>query len=430
MFLKKYTISFCFLYSTLSPAMEESPTATPSVSSSWVETNCFLSQPQEVEWYKDVDILKIAYQEILKDPKIDKLTRYGLGSVLLRKIGVNGFDASVIILDIGFFLNASVKYSSPLFAYHRINEYPAAAKSLSKTTHGTFVSSAAASIYANDMAIAYGAHILPTTIYEHSLKHLDSNLTSREELEHYAWMRSFNFGLGNTGQFTTEALNSLQLFETTISSFMNAVKWEKNKEFQLPRVLSTSLNFKVSTSYMEQLGNFLEENDMLFITAAGNDSIEMENVSTQNVESEERMWIDSLISKYPQVLARTIFVGSHDADKEVSDYSNKANTSIVNDFLYCDGDVECFLFDTHFNSVTISEDEQNVRGTSFAAPRVASMAVILGKYFPKLTMRDIKNILLESAHEISSETHGSYKIIDPCQAWIYAIVKSNKISHT
>jgi len=57
-----------------------------------------------------------------------------------------------------------------------------------------------------------------------------------------------------------------------------------------------------------------------------------------------------------------------------------------------------------YNSVPQSEYAA-IQGTSMACPMVAGAAAMLKSYFPKMTMKEIKNVLLETATSYKGELH-------------------------
>ena len=94
---------------------------------------------------------------------------------------------------------------------------------------------------------------------------------------------------------------------------------------------------------------------------------------------------------YPAAYDETIGVGAIDNNKRVSYFSQK-NKSV---FVVAPGD----------GVVSLGADNQSVKtgsGTSFAAPFVSGLAVLLKQMYPNMNTSDFKNILVASSQDLGS----------------------------
>lgn len=200
----------------------------------------------------------------------------------------------------------------------------------------------------------------------------------------------------------------------------------------LPRVLCMSLpctaGAEVEEERFQTLIKILEDNDMLFVLAASNEGDEDKAfvLGRDKIESHEA-YVDffNKLNDYPALVKRSIFVGAHFESDKIADYSAQAG-SMKEHFLIADGNVINFKTYNEDGFARHSGDEFEYR-TSYAAPRVASLAVVLGKYFPNLTMLQIKQIMLNTAFKQKnhySETVGQGALF-PMAAWNQAVRETN-----
>lgn len=101
----------------------------------------------------------------------------------------------------------------------------------------------------------------------------------------------------------------------------------------------------------------------------------------------------ALMATDPAARAQVIVVGSHDANRNLSSFSNRAG-STANVFLTAPGES---LRTIDENGTAVIGD-----GTSFSAPLVSGAIALLAQAFPNLTGAQIVQLLLESADDLGA----------------------------
>ena len=99
---------------------------------------------------------------------------------------------------------------------------------------------------------------------------------------------------------------------------------------------------------------------------------------------------------YPAAYAETVGVGAVDANKRVASFSQQNNS--------------VFVVAPGSSVVSLGADNNSVKtgsGTSFAAPFVSGLAVLLKQLYPRMTLDDFKNILIASSQDLGA---GGYDI--------------------
>ena len=92
---------------------------------------------------------------------------------------------------------------------------------------------------------------------------------------------------------------------------------------------------------------------------------------------------------YPAAYNETIGVGAVDANKRVASFSQQNNS--------------VFVVAPGSSVVSLGADNNSVKtgsGTSFAAPFVSGLAVLLKQMYPNMTLADFKNILIASSQDL------------------------------
>ena len=111
---------------------------------------------------------------------------------------------------------------------------------------------------------------------------------------------------------------------------------------------------------------------------------------------------------YPAAYDEVIGVGAVDSNKRVSYFSQKNNSV----FVVAPGDAV----------VSLGADNKSAKtgsGTSFAAPFVSGLAVLLKQLYPNMTTSDFKNILIASSEDLGSsgyDTSYGYGLINAPKA--------------
>jgi cell wall-associated protease len=125
---------------------------------------------------------------------------------------------------------------------------------------------------------------------------------------------------------------------------------------------------------------YADSKGVLLVHAAGNDAADVD--VTDNFPSSKYAFQDKKLDHYLTIGASTRFPKG----KLAADFSNYGQTKV--DVFAPGHDI--------YNAVPQSEYKK-LNGTSMAAPMVAGVAALLKSYFPKLSMLEIKDIMLKSA---------------------------------
>lgn len=144
---------------------------------------------------------------------------------------------------------------------------------------------------------------------------------------------------------------------------------------------------------------YAEKNDVLLVNAAGNDAI---NLDEENSFPSSRY--DFQESENSMLI--TIGASTRYAKKGelAAAFSNYGKTTV---------DIFAPGFEIYN---TVPENEyQKLQGTSMAAPMVSGVAAMIKSYYPSLTMKEIKDIIIESGKDYSGTMHtkpGSSEKVD------------------
>ncbi len=126
--------------------------------------------------------------------------------------------------------------------------------------------------------------------------------------------------------------------------------------------------------------DYASQHGVLIVNGAGNDGVNMDN--------------------------ETYNLGQGTNGKDHDDYLRVgANTTLLNDSLvsgfsnFGEKTVDLFAPGTAIYSTSPGNKYESVDGTSFATPIVAGIAALLKSYFPSLTAKQIKEILMQSVYK-------------------------------
>jgi hypothetical protein len=219
---------------------------------------------------------------------------------------------------------------------------------------------------------------------------------------------------------------------STIDRIAETVEFCRDNNLPLPHTVTMSLSFSVTKEEAPLLANrlleVLKKHDMLFVTSAGNESKEnaLQYVG-EEVNANGLMNFDKVILQTPELLERVMYATAYLKHDRIAEYSTRAGNA-KDHTLIANG--------TIFNTSTYNLDGSVLRkgdfgiGTSLAAPRVAAAATVLKKYFPTLTMLQIKKILLNTAFK--AQDHDEREIgqggLYLLAAWNEAVKLTNAVA--
>lgn len=130
---------------------------------------------------------------------------------------------------------------------------------------------------------------------------------------------------------------------------------------------------------------YAESKDVLVIFAAGNDS--------KNVDVENKFPDDSYDGQ-PEYAGNVLLIGALNYEygsKLVADFSN-----------YGKNTVDIFAPGVKIYATTPLNKYEYLQGTSMASPNVAGVAALIRSYYPNLTAKQVKQIILESGISLSN----------------------------
>ena len=144
--------------------------------------------------------------------------------------------------------------------------------------------------------------------------------------------------------------------------------------------LSQTKTFSISDSLVDQALKYAEEKDVLIVKSAGNENLDLDiSIRYPNDSNSDNK----------EIVDNVIVVGAIK-----SKINNKLKSKSSN---YGKTNVDIFAPSTKIKTYTPNNGYiTDSGGTSYAAPVVASVAVLIRSYFPKLSAKQVKQILMES----------------------------------
>ena len=133
---------------------------------------------------------------------------------------------------------------------------------------------------------------------------------------------------------------------------------------------------------------YASENDVLFIAGAGNESKDLDSISNDNYPNDQYFNKDEFSETYIKVGASSI-----NLDENFTAYFS--NYGKINVDIFAPG---VDIYSSMPNNKYKFQD-----GTSMASPVVAGIASLIMSYFPRLSAKKVKEIILESGIDIDLE---------------------------
>lgn len=148
------------------------------------------------------------------------------------------------------------------------------------------------------------------------------------------------------------------------------------------KVINTSFGkyYSPHPEWVWEAIKYASENDVLIVNAAGNEGYDLDNI--QVYPNDQRPGENSEIGDtFITIGALNYKYGS----EMVANFSN-----------YGDVQVDLFAPGVKIWSTTPLNEYEYLQGTSMAAPAVAGVAAVIRSYFPSLTAKEVKQVLMDS----------------------------------
>jgi hypothetical protein len=373
-----------------------------------------------------------------------------------KHIMADGFGAGLIVVDAEFDLDPCINFTDPKgFKYGQMNEQEA---------HGMLVAAAATSVNPDTPGIAAGAQVYPVVIPKlvesentriHGGRTLEELLQLMLDIE--VIEAAFNLKVDEKPELMGQAMDSLsRRYRNMLDKIENTLQMCRDRKQPMPRVINMSLGLRPPKSYISEfckcLVKILKDNDILLVLAAGNEGRAVHEKKVVEAKPQDRllasltMSLTTVLNEHPDLAEHLLLVcaGFDEEHREPSlfeswwpwkdhastymksnkpaSYTNFAG-NLKDHALMAEGSLEYYPLINEDGKFFSKILPTHFKGTSFAAPRVAALALLLGKYFPSLNMQQIKNIILGSAFKPAGYDplrtgQGSF---DPLQAWIEAV---------
>lgn len=144
--------------------------------------------------------------------------------------------------------------------------------------------------------------------------------------------------------------------------------------------MSFGKDFSMHQDWVSEAFKYAEDHNVLLVHSAGN--------SNMNIDENKSYPTDINYNDSKEICNNFIVVGSttkNMGDAFISDFSNYGKKNVD---LFAPGDE---IYTTGAGNIYKTES-----GTSFSAPMVAGTAALIWSYYPKLTVQEVKQIILDS----------------------------------
>jgi len=152
------------------------------------------------------------------------------------------------------------------------------------------------------------------------------------------------------------------------------------------KIINMSFGKKLSPhkDWVDAAFKYAAAHDVLLVLASGNDS--------QNVDDVQDFPNDTFADGSGTDADNVINVGAS---------GMRANESLAADFSnFGKKNVDVFAPGVMVTSVTVNAEKETEDGTSFSSPITAGVAALVLEYYPELSARQLKQVILESAHPL------------------------------
>ena len=158
--------------------------------------------------------------------------------------------------------------------------------------------------------------------------------------------------------------------------------------------MSFGKSFSSNPEWVIDAIKYAADNDVLIVHAAGNDAEDLDNIENENYPNDQYLGKDEFSDNFITVGASTMNYN----ENLIASFSNYGNEN-----------VDVFAPGYNVFSLTPENEYEALSGTSMAAPAVSGVASLVLSYFPKISAKRLKEIILESGIKVEIKVNHAGK---------------------
>ncbi|MEL1224971.1 MAG: S8 family peptidase, partial [Candidatus Neomarinimicrobiota bacterium] len=158
--------------------------------------------------------------------------------------------------------------------------------------------------------------------------------------------------------------------------------------------MSFGKSFSSNPEWVIDAIKYAADNDVLIVHAAGNDAEDLDNIENENYPNDQYLGKDEFSDNFITVGASTMNYN----ENLIASFSNYGNEN-----------VDVFAPGYNVFSLTPENEYEALSGTSMAAPAVSGVASLVLSYFPKISAKKLKEIILESGIKVEIKVNHAGK---------------------
>ena len=158
--------------------------------------------------------------------------------------------------------------------------------------------------------------------------------------------------------------------------------------------MSFGKSFSSNPEWVIDAIKYAADNDVLIVHAAGNDAEDLDNIEKENYPNDQYLGKDEFSDNFITVGASTMNYN----ENLIASFSNYGNEN-----------VDVFAPGYNVFSLTPENEYEALSGTSMAAPAVSGVASLVLSYFPKISAKKLKEIILESGIKVEIKVNHAGK---------------------
>ena len=158
--------------------------------------------------------------------------------------------------------------------------------------------------------------------------------------------------------------------------------------------MSFGKSFSSNPEWVIDAIKYAADNNVLIVHAAGNDAEDLDNIENENYPNDQYLGKDEFSDNFITVGASTMNYN----ENLIASFSNYGNEN-----------VDVFAPGYNVFSLTPENEYEALSGTSMAAPAVSGVASLVLSYFPKISAKRLKEIILESGIKVEIKVNHAGK---------------------